>query len=87
MMIDVGGSAHYGQFCPWAGCSGVNKKVNWLGSGGAHTFNPRTREQRQVDLSKFKASLVSRGSSRTVRTVTQRKRNPILKKKERKKTK
>ena len=34
--------------------------------------------QRQVDLSDFGASLVYQGSSRTVRTVTQR--NPISKK-------
>ena len=48
-----------------------------------HTFNPRTLEARQVDLCEFKANLVYRVSSRTVRAVRQRK--PVSKNKTRKK--
>ena len=32
----------------------------------AHAFNPSTREQRQVDLCQFEASLVHRASSRAL---------------------
>jgi hypothetical protein len=32
----------------------------------AHTFNPSTQRQRQADLCEFKASLVYRGSFRTL---------------------
>ena len=39
------------------------------------TLIPALRRQRQVDLSEFKAILVYRESSRTVRTVTQRSPN------------
>ena len=42
----------------------------------AHTFNPSTGRQRQVDLCEFKASLVYLESSRTARTIQ---RNPVLK--------
>ena len=45
--------------------------------GGGGTLILALGRQRQVDLCEFKASLVYKASSRTVRTVTQR--NPVLK--------
>jgi hypothetical protein len=46
-----------------------------------YTFNPALRKQRQTDLCEFKASLVYTGSSKAGCYIQ---RNPILKKKEKK---
>jgi hypothetical protein len=47
------------------------------------TVIPKLRRQRQVDLCKFKASLVYRASSRIAKAVIQR--NPVLKNKQKQK--
>ena len=48
-----------------------------------HIFNPALRKQRQADLSEFEASLVYKVSSWS----TKLQRNPVWRKKERKKEK
>jgi hypothetical protein len=50
-----------------------------INQGWWHTpLTPAFRRQRQVDLCNFKASLVSRVSSRAFRAIAQK--NPVLKK-------
>jgi hypothetical protein len=49
----------------------------------AHAFNPSIQRQRQAGISEFEASLVYRVSSRTAKAIQ---RNPVSKKKKKKRS-